>query len=38
MLIALEAIVTTLDLYSHADETMQKEAAAKIDTALIGRS
>jgi integrase len=27
-------IVTTLDLYSHVSETMQKEAAAKIDAAL----
>jgi len=27
-------IVTTLDLYSHVSETMQTEAAAKIEAAL----
>jgi integrase len=28
------AITTTLDLYSHVSETMQGEAAAKLDTAF----
>ena len=27
-------ITTTLDLYSHVTETMQEDAAAKLDTAL----
>ena len=28
------SITTTLDLYSHVSETMQKDAAAKLDTAF----
>jgi len=29
-------VSTTLDLYSHVSDTMQEDAAAKIDTALRG--